>query len=169
MAVVVDLEQHVIILYDFNCLYVQDTTTPQSTANATVREWHRAIFNMVELFLNRERLNYFFQAITWGKQNVITKHILRDNSDYDGAAIGLVAWLTTWLERPPTESELQELDFSDDEMQRIKNWMAISYLHDRIWIPPVAENMVDATRLPYKRENQRGDEDDLNGWPFVVP
>jgi hypothetical protein len=169
VAVVVDLEQHVIMLYDFNCLYVQDTTTPQSTANATVREWHRAIFNMVELFLNRERLNYFFQAITWGKQNVITKHILRDNSDYDGAAIGLVAWLTTWLERPPTESELQELDFSDDEMQRIKNWMAISYLHDRIWIPPVAENMVDATRLPYKRENQRGDEDDLNGWPFVVP
>jgi hypothetical protein len=155
------------MLYDFNRPGVEDTYGQQSKAKMILKGWHDCIFNMIELFLNRELMNIPHGPISWGKQTVMRSQV-REKATSDGVLVCLVGWLTTWLERPPTEAELLELDFSDDEMERIKNWMAVSYLQDRIWIPPVAENMVDATRLPYKKESQRGDDNDLNGWPFVV-
>jgi hypothetical protein len=152
LTVVVDNKKRAIYLYDF--LFA--TGHKARRASAT-RRLHDRFLDIVMEFLNsdrdrrRRRNNGVGHApVQWSKAIVITSQLQRDGVNC-GVLVCLVAWLTAWWERPPTEEELKEIDYGEEEMATMRRWMAYSALTDRIWLPPVAENMFDAYKNYYER------------------
>jgi hypothetical protein len=132
-------------------LHLYDFLYPSGPADI-YGEFHTYVLTLIEDFLNRELEVRGLGAIVWG-HNFVVRTKLQEDGFNCGPLVCLVAWLTAWLERPPTEAELRQLSYNEAEMGNMRLWMAYSALTGRIWLPPVAENMTDALRPTYGEDN----------------
>lgn len=97
------------------------------------RAYHERLLDFLADYLNEERTRRTMPTITWSTEIVATKCLQKDGHNC-GVIVAIICWMVTYLGHPPTMSELEEVDFSENSLVLARCWMAHSILKGSLWL-----------------------------------
>jgi hypothetical protein len=130
VAVVVDNNTHTVFYYDM-VHTIQSVALPGRSRRQRGRDelivsnFQDTVSDLVTTYLNCARLERHLPYISYGFQDVVTGTPLLQEED-SAMASCVISYLVVHLERPPTLTEVQAVDFSTTGLGAIRTWISYS-------------------------------------------
>jgi hypothetical protein len=135
-------------------IHFYDLLNARDDNHNRIQQFQTEAMDSVEFCMNYARQMRQLPRMTYQRHRVVTTQLQEDGWNC-GVHTCMIGWLTAFQQRAPTFAELQEMDWGNEEMKSVREWIGYSILKARIWTPPTAESTIDAIQCHHFFQDPR--------------